>query len=112
WDAKFDYLINLVTFEVGLTSAFILLLFGLGLGICALASWDIAGLGELRPTETMRLVIPSATATLMAFQMTYGALFLSILELRAPRPIKIPQSNNQFGSDSVAGTAVGLREAG
>jgi glycosyltransferase involved in cell wall biosynthesis len=95
WDAKFDSLINLVTFEAGLISAFALLLFGLGLGIYALASWDIAGLGPLRPTETMRLVIPSATAILLAFQMTYGAFFLSVLELRAPRSIQTPQSNNQ-----------------
>jgi glycosyltransferase involved in cell wall biosynthesis len=89
WDAKFDSLINFLTFQVGLSSAFILLLFGLGLAIYALASWDMAGLGQLRPTETMRLVIPSATAILLGFQMISGAFFLSILELQAPRPIKI-----------------------
>lgn len=88
WSDKFDALISLVTFKVGLMSAFFLFFLGLGLGIYALASWRIAGLGVLHPTETMRLVIPSATAILLAAQMIYGAFFLSILELRAPRPIQ------------------------
>jgi hypothetical protein len=37
----------------------------------------------------MRLVIPSATAILLAFQIAYGAFFLSVLEIRATRPINI-----------------------
>jgi glycosyltransferase involved in cell wall biosynthesis len=86
FSANFYSLISLMTFKVGLITAFFLLILGLGLGIVALASWRIAGMGELQPTETMRLVIPSATAILLSAQMIYGAFFLSILELRPPRP--------------------------
>ena len=87
WDERFDSLVSLLTFEVGVITGLILLLLGIGLGFYALATWDIAGLGALRPAETMRLVIPSATAILLAFQVAYGAFFLSILEIRAPRPV-------------------------
>jgi glycosyltransferase involved in cell wall biosynthesis len=104
WDAKFDTLINVVTFEVGLVSAFVLLLFGLGMGIYAVASWDIAGLGQLRPTDTMRLVIPSATAILLAFQIIYGAFFLSVLELRTPQSIQVsqPKAHNRIENTDIA----------
>ena len=51
-----------MTLEVGLIAGSILLLLGIGLGVYAVASWNIAGLGALRPSETMRLVIPSATS--------------------------------------------------
>ena len=34
----------------------------------------------------MRLVIPSAVAIILAFQIAYGAFFISVLEIRASRP--------------------------
>jgi hypothetical protein len=34
----------------------------------------------------MRLVIPSGTMILLAFQIAYGAFFLSMLEIRPARP--------------------------
>jgi hypothetical protein len=33
----------------------------------------------------MRLVIPSGTAILLAFQIAYGTFFLSVLEIRSSR---------------------------
>jgi glycosyltransferase involved in cell wall biosynthesis len=87
WDAKFASVISLATLEVGLITGSVLSLLGLGLGVYAVASWDMVGLGALRPTETMRLVIPSATSVLLGFQVIYGAFFLSILEIRSPHPI-------------------------
>jgi hypothetical protein len=55
------------------------------LGVIAVGAWSEAGMGVLRPSETMRLVIPSATAILLAFQIFYGACFVSLLEIRATR---------------------------
>jgi glycosyltransferase involved in cell wall biosynthesis len=92
WDARFRSVISVLTLEVGLAAGLLLLLLGLGLGIYALASWNIAGLGALRPSETMRLVIPSATAILLAFEIAYGAFFLSVLEIRATRPVQTRDS--------------------
>jgi hypothetical protein len=73
--------------ENGLIAGGILLLVGLMLGFYALGSWDVAGFGALRPSDTMRLVIPSAVTIILAFQIAYGAFFISVLEIRASRPL-------------------------
>jgi hypothetical protein len=84
-DPSFQSLIGIATFETGLIAGAILLLIGLLLGAVAVGAWSEAGMGVLRPSETMRLVIPSATAILLAFQIFYGACFVSLLEIRATR---------------------------
>ena len=43
------------------------------------------GFGELNPELTMRLVIPSATAVLLAFNLAYSGFFVSILQIRSRR---------------------------
>ena len=47
--------------------------------------WGAVGFGALNPEQTMRLVIPSAVAIILAFQMIYGAFFVSVLDIRALR---------------------------
>ena len=84
-DPWFQSMIKYVGLEVGLLVALALLLIGLGLGIYAVDIWSDTGLGALRPSETMRLVIPSSTAIILAFQVAYGAFFASILEIRATK---------------------------
>lgn len=78
-------LAGITTLERGLKTAGVLLLIGLALGIYALGYWDAGGFGMLRPSETMRLVIPSSTAILLAFECANGAFFVSVLEIRATR---------------------------
>jgi glycosyltransferase involved in cell wall biosynthesis len=85
WDASFRTVISVVTLEAGLIAGGVLLIVGIGLGAYALSSWNLAGFGDLRPAETMRLVIPSATAILLAFQVATGAFFISVLEIRPNR---------------------------
>ena len=60
-----------------------LLLFGLALGVYALGAWGDVEFGVLSPERAMRLVIPSGTAILLAFQIAYGAFLLSVLEIRS-----------------------------
>ncbi len=79
-------LIMVATLERALKVAAALLLLGFALGIYALGSWNAGGFGMLRPSETMRLVIPSSSAILLAFEIANGAFFVSILEIRATRP--------------------------
>lgn len=62
-----------------------MLLFGLGLGGYALSTWSDAAFGGLVPATAMRLVIPSGTAILLAFQIAFGSFFLSVLEIRSRR---------------------------
>lgn len=84
-DPRFLRMIQAVTLEIGLIAGAVLLLFGLGLGILAVTAWGHAAFGVLSPESVMRLVIPSGTAVLLAFQIAYGAFFLSVLEIRASR---------------------------
>jgi len=82
-DPWFSAMMRLVTLEIGLIVGGVLLLAGLGLGVYALGAWQSTAFGPLSPEHSMRLVIPSGTAILLAFQIAYGAFFLSVLEIRA-----------------------------
>jgi hypothetical protein len=84
-DPRFNAMMRLVSLELGLIVGGVLLLCGLGLGIYALGSWGSTEFGRLSPERTMRLVIPSGTAILLAFQIAYGTFFLSVLEIRSSR---------------------------
>ncbi len=82
-DPRFRRLMRWITLEYGLIAGAILLAIGLLLGVLALSAWGNAAFGNLSPEAVMRLVIPSGTAILLAFQIGYGAFFLSVLEIRA-----------------------------
>ena len=84
-DPVFRRFMGIATLERGLIAGLVLLILGLGIGIAAVSAWDTSQFGALSPGVTMRLVIPSATAILLAFQTAYGAFFLSVLEIRATR---------------------------
>jgi glycosyltransferase involved in cell wall biosynthesis len=84
-DPWFRRLMRWATLETGLIAGGVLLLLGLGLGVAALSAWGNAAFGNLSPEAVMRLVIPSGTAILLAFQTAYGAFFLNVLEIRASR---------------------------
>src|SRR5579859_182192 len=79
---RFTTMMRVISLEFGLITGGILLLIGLGLGIYALGAWQSTAFGVLSPEHAMRLVIPSGTAILLAFQIAYGAFFLSVLEIR------------------------------
>ncbi len=92
-DPRFSAAMRLMTLEVGLITGAILLLFGLGLGVYALSAWGSVEFGMLSPERAMRLVIPSGTAILLAFQIGYGAFFISVLEIRAGRAPEASHGN-------------------
>lgn len=84
-DARFLERVRSVRLEAGLIAGGILLAFGLGLGGHALSAWSSSAFGPLVPAQAMRMVIPSGTAILLAFQLAFGAFFLSVLEIRSSR---------------------------
>ena len=85
-DPRFSSMMRSVTLEVGLIAGALLLLIGVALGVYAIGAWGSVEFGVLSPELAMRLVIPSGTAILLAFQIAYGAFFLSVLEIRSGRP--------------------------
>ena len=100
WDPLFRSVIGVVTLESGLIAGAVLLFLGITMGVYALSSWNLAGFGDLRPSETMRLVIPSVTAILLAFQVATGAFFVSVLEIRA-NTIPEPDTDASERADAV-----------
>ncbi|BAR54402.1 glycosyltransferase involved in cell wall biosynthesis [Bradyrhizobium diazoefficiens] len=81
----FQAIIRATRLEWMLIAAGILLLVGLALAVLAMGIWSQFGFGELNPELTMRLVIPSATAVLLAFNLAYSGFFVSILQIRSRR---------------------------
>ena len=90
-DPWFNRVIGVATLERGLIAGLLLLLVGLGLGAWAIHLWELVGYGAVAPATTMRVVIPSATAILLAFQVAYGAFFLSVLEIRSTQSRTLDQ---------------------
>lgn len=91
-DPWFHRVIHLATLERGLILGGLLLLFGLGLTITAVAQWDTGNFGGMVPSQAMRLVIPASTAILLAFQTAYGAFFLNVLDIRSTRSRALDQA--------------------
>ena len=82
-DRKFLRLTEVLTLEAGLLAGLMLLLFGVALALLAVSAWTQTAFGMLSPEYAMRLVIPSGTCILLAFQTAYGAFFLSVLGIRS-----------------------------
>jgi hypothetical protein len=85
-DPRITKLFDIVTLEVGLVAGAVLLLLGLLGSVWALGGWGAASFGELDPTRTLRLVIPSALALILGSQIMLSSFFLSVLALHRGRP--------------------------
>jgi hypothetical protein len=84
-DPRFTAMTRRVALEVSLVVGGVMLLCGLALGVYAISAWGSVRFGSLSPEHAMRLVIPSGTMILLAFQVAYGGFFLSMLEIRSAR---------------------------
>jgi len=94
-DERFLRMTGALTLESGLLAGLMLLLVGVGLAVVALSAWSQTAFGVLSPESAMRLVIPSGTCILLAFQTAYGAFFLSVLEIRSRR--RAPVADQRTG---------------
>jgi hypothetical protein len=68
--------------EKGLVIGGLLALFGLIGLIASMVYWNGRGFGNLDPRDSLRIIVPSATALVMSFQVIFAALFASILLIR------------------------------
>ncbi len=82
-DPQFSAAMRVVTLELGLKISGVLLALGVGLAAFALGDWSADSFGDLSPTTTMRLVIPSGIAIMLAFQIASSTFFISVLEIRS-----------------------------
>ncbi|WP_248961736.1 glycosyltransferase [Sphaerisporangium perillae] len=81
-DRRIKRLVDVVTLEKGLVAGSLLAIAGLAGVVAAVAHWQVRNFGELIPAESLRLVVPSATALIMSFQTIFASLFISILGIR------------------------------
>jgi glycosyltransferase involved in cell wall biosynthesis len=79
---KYKSLFKYINLEVGLFIGTTLLLIGIGGSIYLFINWGNQSFGVLKPTETMRLVIPFMLSIAIGSQTIVSSFFLSILGLR------------------------------
>jgi hypothetical protein len=70
------------TLEKGLVVGGLLALGGLTGLIFSILHWQGKNFGDLDPLDSLRLVVPSATALIMSMQAVFASLFVSILGIR------------------------------
>jgi glycosyltransferase involved in cell wall biosynthesis len=68
--------------EKGLVIGGLLALLGLVCLVVGLLYWNGRGFGRLDPRDSLRIIVPAATALIMSMQVVFAALFASILLIR------------------------------
>jgi glycosyltransferase involved in cell wall biosynthesis len=81
-DLVFERALGHVTLERVLLGSLLVFLLGLSIAIGSVLDWGEKGFHGLDPLHSMRLVIPAATAMLLAVQSAYGAMFVALLRIR------------------------------
>ncbi|GII64634.1 dolichol-P-glucose synthetase [Sphaerisporangium krabiense] len=102
-DRRIRRLVDVVTLERGLIAGGLLALAGLAGMVASLAHWQVRNFGELIPAESLRLVVPSATALVISFQTIFAALFISILGIRRTKetPADVAASAAEEAAEAV-----------
>jgi glycosyltransferase involved in cell wall biosynthesis len=78
-DRRIAWLTEVLTLERVLMIAAAVMLGGIALLVVAVAHWAGQDFGRLDYSETMRLVIPGVTLTVLGFQTVLSAFFISVL---------------------------------
>jgi glycosyltransferase involved in cell wall biosynthesis len=81
-DPRFKRFQRLVTLERGLTIGVAGAAIGAVILLAAVNQWRAKDFGDLDYAETMRLVVPGVTLSVLGFQTVLGCFFLSLLGLR------------------------------
>ena len=81
-DSRMNRFFEWVNLERSLILSITALLMGLALLLSAINQWRLTGFGQLEYRRIMRLVIPGATITALAFQTILSSFFMSILGMR------------------------------
>jgi len=84
-DPLIERLRRVWTFERGLLAGGALFLVGLIAALAAVGSWGRQSFGALDPAETLRIVLPAATALIVGLQVMFGTCLISVLNLRGER---------------------------
>jgi glycosyltransferase involved in cell wall biosynthesis len=78
----YNYYKNKFSLEKGLILGGLFILIGIALVITAWLSWQSVDYGDLKPRETLRIVIPSIFFLIGGIQIAQSSFLISILELK------------------------------
>ncbi len=78
-DRRLDQFYQIVNLERSLLAALFALLIGVVLLLIAVDQWRLTGFGRLDYSRIMRLVVPGATLSALAFQTVLSSFFVSVL---------------------------------
>ncbi len=81
-DSRLERFRHVVTLERGVLTGAAAAGLGLSLLLLAVGQWRLRHFGSLNYAETMRLVVPGVTVTVLGFHTILGCFFLSLLDLR------------------------------
>jgi glycosyltransferase involved in cell wall biosynthesis len=81
-DKRVQRIVDSWSLERGLVVGGLLALAGLVGLVASLVHWQGHSFGQLNPRDSLRIVMPAATALIMSFQMIFASLFVSILAIR------------------------------
>jgi hypothetical protein len=98
-DPRIRRLLRLVSVERGLLVGGSLAMLGMVGVAISLVHWDVNNYGQLNPRQSLRLMIPSATALIASGQAILASLFVSILGIRTSR---LPAPTLVTGPDAAA----------
>ena len=80
-DPKVMRMVRIFSVELGIIVGAFLLLAGLGASLYAVGYWGSAAFGDLDPAQSLRIVIPGATALVVGLQTIFSSFFLGVLGL-------------------------------
>ncbi|MER7333044.1 MULTISPECIES: glycosyltransferase family 2 protein [unclassified Micromonospora] len=81
-----DRWIRLLRLETSVTVGLLLLVAGVAGTVGAVGYWGLDGFGDLNPHDTLRVVLPSATAIALGVVVLFSGLVGSLLTLRPTHP--------------------------
>ena len=86
--------------EKGLVIGGLLAILGLSGLIGSLAYWNGNNFGDLDPRDSLRIVVPTATALIMSMQVVFASLFASILLIRRRPEGRLAAAEEYHGAAS------------
>lgn len=79
---RFNAVFKIINLERGLILGFLMLLFGIGLSVYSFSVWSDKSFGPLESSQTLRIVIPAVTISILGLQTILYSFFFSILGLK------------------------------
>lgn len=79
---RFNAVFKIINLERGLILGFLMLFLGIGLSVYSFSVWSDKSFGPLESSQTLRIVIPAVTISILGLQTILYSFFFSILGLK------------------------------